>query len=113
MAVDTCYNFLFAILDMTATISLHPCPPGRDFQFEHEGWNRLMQRGGVGNFEIQARQHAFCVPDCNSLLQTARGGFDSEHMSDTKKAHCGLGIPGTYGNSWLAVKRLDCDLLPL
>eukprot|EP00983_Pelagomonas_calceolata_P132296 1161854-Pelagomonas_calceolata.AAC.9 len=30
-AVNACSNFLFAILDMTATISVRPCPPVKDF----------------------------------------------------------------------------------
>eukprot|EP00983_Pelagomonas_calceolata_P012187 389989-Pelagomonas_calceolata.AAC.1 len=40
-AVDACSNFLFAMLDMTATISVRQCPPVWDF--DHEGWTRLVR----------------------------------------------------------------------
>eukprot|EP00983_Pelagomonas_calceolata_P065946 1148802-Pelagomonas_calceolata.AAC.1 len=62
-AVDACSNFLITILDMTATISVCPCPPVRDF--ERVGWTRLVRykeifliayvqigwRGGIGIIE--------------------------------------------------------------
>eukprot|EP00983_Pelagomonas_calceolata_P037623 1136432-Pelagomonas_calceolata.AAC.1 len=46
-AVDACSNFLFIILDMTATISVRPGPPDRDF--EHEGTILKGKPGGVSD----------------------------------------------------------------
>eukprot|EP00983_Pelagomonas_calceolata_P086695 1156808-Pelagomonas_calceolata.AAC.1 len=48
-AVDACFNFLCAILDLTATISVSTCPPVRDF--EHEGWTILVRGEALARFE--------------------------------------------------------------
>eukprot|EP00983_Pelagomonas_calceolata_P023672 745112-Pelagomonas_calceolata.AAC.1 len=48
-AVNACSNLLFAILDITATINLRPCPPVGDF--EHEGWTRLVRGEAFALFE--------------------------------------------------------------